>query len=131
MRKAERHKDDATSVAVWVQDMMKSESNPVLLYKPQGSELSQNTPSLGKSDFILALQTPLQEDMLLNFGSNMCMDDTHGTNSCDFSLITFLVVDEYGESFSAAWCLCNKTDKYILRDCTEKSWQYKTKVGND
>ena len=30
------------------------------------------------------------------------MDDTHGTNSYDFSLITFLVVDEYGESFPAA-----------------------------
>ena len=30
LRRAERHKDDATSVADWVQDMMKSESYPVL-----------------------------------------------------------------------------------------------------
>ena len=38
LRRAERHKDDAISVGVWVQDMMKSESNPVLLYQcsPQG-----------------------------------------------------------------------------------------------
>ena len=117
LRRAERHKDDATSVAVWVQDMMKSESNPVLLYKPQGSQPSQETPSLEENDFILALQTPLQADMLVKFGSNIiCMDDTHGTNSYDFSLITLLVVDEFGEGCPVAWCLCNKTDKYILID---------------
>ena len=117
LRRAERHKD-ATSVAVWVQGMMKSESNPILLYKSQGSEPSQETPSLEKNDFILVLQTPLQEDMLINFGSNIiCMYDTHGTNSYDFSIITFLVVDEYGEGFPAAWCLCNRTDKYIRIDC--------------
>ena len=81
-----------------------------------------------KSDFILILQTPLQEDMLLNFGSNIiCMDDTHGTNSYDFSLITFLVVDEYGEGFPAAWCLCNRTDKYILIDCL---MAVRKRVGN-
>jgi len=117
LRRAERHKDDATSVAVWVQDMMNSDSNPVLLYKPQGSQPSQETPSLEQSDFILALQTPLQADMLVKFGSNIiCMDDTHGTNSYDFSLITLLVVDEFGEGCPAAWCLCNKTDKYALID---------------
>ena len=103
---------------------MKSESNPVLLYKPQGSEPSQETPSLEKSDFILVLQTPLQEDMLLNFGPNIiCMVDTHGTNSYDFSLITFLVVDEYGEGFPAAWYLFNRTDKYILIDCLMAVWK--------
>ena len=55
------------------------------------------------------------------------MDDTHGTNSYDFSLITVLVVDEYGEGFPAAWCLCNRTDKYILIDCLTAVW---IRVGN-
>ena len=36
------------------------------------------------------------------------------TNSYDFSLITVLVVDEFGEGCPVAWCLCNRTDKYIL-----------------
>ena len=44
------------------------------------------------------------------------MDDTHGTNSYDFSFITVLVVDEFGEDYPATWCLCNRTDKYILID---------------
>ena len=52
LRRAERHKDDATSVAVWVQDMMKSESNPVLLYKLQRSEPSHETPNGEENDFI-------------------------------------------------------------------------------
>ena len=44
------------------------------------------------------------------------MDDTHGTNSYHFSLITVLVVDEFGEGNPVAWCLCNRTDLYVLID---------------
>ena len=44
------------------------------------------------------------------------MDNTHGTNSYDFSFITVLVVDEFGEGYPAAWYLCNRTDKYVLID---------------
>ena len=88
--------------------------SPTILYKPQGSEPSQKTPGLGENDFILVLQTPIQEDMLLNFGSNIiCMDDTHGTNSYDFSLFTFLVVVEYRESFPAA-CTIELTSTSLL-----------------
>ena len=36
LRRAERHKDDATSMATVVKGMMVRESSPVL-YKPQGS----------------------------------------------------------------------------------------------
>ena len=43
-------------------------------------------------------------------GRVVCMDDTHGTNSCDFSLTTLLVVDEFGEGYPTAWCLSNRTD---------------------
>ena len=114
LRRAERHKNDATSVDVWVQDMVKCDTNPVLLYKPQDQDTTQDCPSLGRNDFILVLQTPLQRDLLNTFGNNIvCMDDTHGTNSYDFSLITVLVVDEFGEGCPVAWCLCNRTDKYI------------------
>ena len=117
MRRAERHKDDATSVATVVKEMMVSESSPVLLYKPQGSRPTQVSPSLRNNYFILALQTPLQAEVLEEFGTNIiCMDDTHGTNSYDFSLITVLVVDEFGEGYPAAWRLCNRTDKYVLID---------------
>ena len=66
---------------------------------------------------MLVLQTPLQKHVLQTFGKNIvCMDDTHGTNSYHFSLITVLVVDDFGEGNPVAWCLCNRTDLYILVD---------------
>ena len=66
---------------------------------------------------MLVLQTPLQRQLLTDFGENIiCVDDTHGTNSYHFSLITILVVDEFGEGYPVAWCLCNRTDLYILTD---------------
>ena len=35
----------------------------------------------------------------LTNGRVLCVDSTHGTNGYDFTLITVLVVDEYGEGF--------------------------------
>lgn len=117
LRAAKKHQDDATSVSLWVQELSKSKMNPVLLYKTQGQNAFSECPSLKKDDFILVIQTPNQKKLLQKFGSNIiCMDDTHGTNSYHFSLITVLVVDEFGEGCPVAWCLCNRTDMYILID---------------
>ena len=96
-----------------------SEKNPVLLHKPQDSEPHSKCPSLKKKDFILVhvIQTPLQREMSIKFGTSViCMDDTHGTNSYDFNLITVVVVDEFGEGCPVGWCLCNRVDMYILID---------------
>ena len=66
---------------------------------------------------MLVIQAPNQKQLLQKFGSNIvCMDDTHGTNRYHFYLITVLVVDEFGEGCPVAWCLCNRTDLYILID---------------
>lgn len=117
LRTDQKHKDDATSVHFWVQEMKKSENNPVLLSKPQDHDAFADCPSLSREDFILVIQTSLQRDLMNKFGNNIvCMDDTHGTNSYDFSLITVLVIGEFGEGCLVAWCLCNRTDKYILID---------------
>ena len=90
-----------------------SESNPVLLYKSQDSEPNSKCSSLKRQDFILVLPTP----MLIKFGINViCMDDTHGTNSYDFNLVTVLVVDEFGKGYPVASCLCNRVDMSILID---------------
>ena len=40
----------------------------------------------------------------------ICVDGTHGTNSYDFTLITVMVIDEYGEGFPVAWCISNRED---------------------
>ena len=110
-----RHKDDATSVNLWVEEMKGTEDNPVLLYKPQGSA-EQGCDNLLLEDFLLVLQTPLQQDMLKKFSQDrvVCVDGTHGTNGYNFVLITLLVVDEYGEGFPVGWCISNREDQAVL-----------------
>lgn len=114
-----RHKDDATSVHLWVDQVRNSnrEDNPVLLYKPQGhAQPDECDNNLSTNDFVLALQTPLQADILKRFSNNriVCVDNTHGTNGYDFSLITVMVIDEYGEGFPVAWCFSNREDQTLL-----------------
>ena len=119
LKKIERHKDDAMSVHLWVQECISHEKeNPVLFYKPQGQTLAEvgTNKGLGVHDFALVLQTPLQCEMLKTCGNNqvICVDATHGTNSYDFLLLTVLVIDELGEGFPVAWCYSNKEDTAIL-----------------
>ena len=111
----QRHHDDATSVAAWVEEMRgMGEDNVVLSYKPQGAD--DDTTGLKRDDFLIVLQTPIQAEMFKKFaeGKVVCIDATHGTNAYDFKLITLLVVDEYGERFPVAWCITNKEDRVVL-----------------
>ena len=119
----ERHKDDATSVTLWVAEMKQSDNNPVLLYKPQG----ESHEVMSENDFILAFQTPFQAHILCSCGDDkiVCIDSTHGINAYDFSLTTIVVVDEFGEGYPVAWCLSNNTDTTVLT-CFLKSILEKT-----
>ena len=47
-------------------------------------------------------------------GRVICIDTTHGTNGYDFTLISVLIVDEYGEGFSVAWVISNWEDQILL-----------------
>ena len=84
---SERHKDDATSVRLWVEEMKQSDNNPVLLYKAQG----ESDEILSTEDFVLALQTPYQAHMLETCGHDkvVCIDSTHVTNAYDFVNYSF------------------------------------------
>ena len=42
------------------------------------------------------------------------MDSTHETNGYDFTLITLMIIDEYGEGFPVAWCISNREDQPLL-----------------
>ncbi|XP_050314956.1 uncharacterized protein LOC126749312 isoform X2 [Anthonomus grandis grandis] len=107
--------NDAISIAMWVDEMQKSEKNPVILYKKQG-ELDSGL-SLKKEDFLLGIMTRCQGQMLQKFGSGgiICMDATHGTNPYDFNLITVLVVDDYGEGFPVGFLFANREDYVVLK----------------
>ena len=92
----------------------KGDQSPVLLYKPQGK--NKTFDNLHANDFVLAIQTPMQADMMKALGNEkvVCIDATHGTNGYDFLLITVLVTDEFGEGYPVAWCLSNRTDLTLL-----------------
>ena len=115
LRTVERHPDDATSTALWVQEMeSRGESSVVLFFKQQGKEYEEYK-TLDIEDFVLILQTPFQATLLKKFGSNIiCIDSTHKTTGYDFFLTTVLVVDEYGEGYPVAWCLSNHEDKVVM-----------------
>ena len=112
----EKHKDDDLSVHMWVEEMKSmNDRSPVILYKPQGTTQSSESNNLCDRDFVLAVQTSLQADIMKKFGEKViCVDGTHGTNGYDFMLITVMVVDEYGEGFPVAWCISNREDKLLL-----------------
>ena len=116
LKVAQRHADDATSVNVWVTEIMSQEGNPIILYKQQGEPQPLECNYLSKEEFVLALQTPLQANMMKKHanGRVICIDSTHGTNGYDITLISVLIVDEYGEGFPVAWCISNREDQILL-----------------
>ena len=116
LKVAQRHKDDATSVKLWVEEMRSSDGNPVILYKHQGEPQPDKCDNICNENFVLAIQTPLQAEMMKRYsnGRVVCIDGTHATNAYDFNLITVLVVDEYGEGYPVAWCISNREDTLML-----------------
>ena len=116
LRGAQRHSDDATSVHLWVEEMKTHTDNPVLLYKRQGEKQPDNCDNLSDNDFVIAIQTKLQERVMQRLTNDrvLCVDSTHGTNGYDFTLITVIVTDEYGEGFPVAWCVSNREDQLLL-----------------
>lgn len=104
-----RHKDDGTSVSLWVQEYSGTSGNPVLFFKKQNECFEGYNFEM--KDFCLILMYPNQRDMLEKFGSNIvCIDGTHGLNSYDFELTTLLVIDEFGEGFPVAYLFSNRKD---------------------
>ena len=74
-----RHANDHTSVCAWVKELQALPYNPILVFKPQGEQQSDDMDDVGKNDFLLGIQTQFQRDMLIKYGEMcVCMDATHG-----------------------------------------------------
>lgn len=103
------HKNDALSVDMWVQQQIDlKENSPVLYFKPQGEE---DGGSLLKEDFMIALMTSYQREVLVDCASDkVCVDSTHKTTDHDFQLTTLVTVDEFGAGCPIASCLSNRVD---------------------
>ena len=124
---ARKHTNDQQSVHAWITEWEQSESNPVLFYKLQGHDYTDEEDlNLTTDDFIVILQSPFQKTLAKKFAhKGVCCDATHGTTAYDFKLTTLLVMDEFGEGVPIAWCLSNHEDfthmcvffKMIKRNC--------------
>ncbi|XP_050516253.1 uncharacterized protein LOC126891116 [Diabrotica virgifera virgifera] len=105
-----KHKQDAVSVDLWVEECKGLANNPVLYYKQQGQLSSQFT----ESDFILIIMNDVQASLLMKFGANViAVDSTHGLNNYDFEMTTVMVIDEFNESFPVAFMFSNKKDTHV------------------
>jgi len=93
----QRHKDDATSVSLFVSELKQESFSPVVVFKPQGQK-HPDYPNVPEESFILVLQTKFQLELYKKHASTiMCIDSTHGTNQYRFKLITVVVPDDYGK----------------------------------
>ena len=103
----QKHSEDATSVNCWVRDLQDKDFDCILCYKPQGVEKY----GLPDSDFLLGLQTELQKDSLVKYGTKLvCIDSKHSTTAYDFLLVTLMVKDDFGEGVPVAWLISNRED---------------------
>ena len=90
-----RHKDDATSVTIIVEELRQEPHNPILLFKPQGSSCTE-FPLIHHDGFLLIMQTEFQKELYSKYAHTvLCVDSTHGTNSYRFLLLTCMVVDDF------------------------------------
>jgi len=123
-----RHKNDAISVMLWVDEMKASSESPILYFKGQDEDVELNEQgTLKKEDFALIIMTDFQGEKLKKYGlEKICIDGTHGTNAYDIQLFTIMTVDEFGSGCPVAFCFSNRSDEVIFRLFFEK---IKVKVG--
>ena len=111
----QRHNNDHTSLRAWVEELRSLPYDPIIIFKQQGDTQAKEMDDIGDEDFLLAIQTEFQHDMMQAFGNNIiCVDSTHETIMYDFFLITVLIVDEFGEGTPVAWPISNREDGCIL-----------------
>ena len=99
---------------MWVDNLQSGsdDESPVLLFKEQGLEQSDDLNYFSVGDFALGIQTCFPKDMLIRFGKEaICIDVT---NIYDFYLITVLVLDGYKEGIPVAWLISNREDAAVL-----------------
>ena len=110
------HKDDAESVAAWVEKIRSGplQQNLVRYVKYQGEECQLG---IGRDDFMLVIMSDIQVTWVKKFGGAMkelALDSTHGTNEYNFQLTTLLVIDDHGEGLPGAFCYSSRVDETAI-----------------
>ena len=73
----QRHKDDATSVSLFISELQHESFSPVVVFKPQG-EKHPKYSNISKETFVLVIQTKFQLKLYKKHAPTiMCIDSTH------------------------------------------------------
>ncbi|KAH9374451.1 hypothetical protein HPB48_004482 [Haemaphysalis longicornis] len=82
-----RDADDFVSLRIWIDELQKNCEEPLVLYADKDALHID-----GMDKFEMALMSPLQKDLLLEYGQDViCIDSTHGTTAHDLQLTTLMV----------------------------------------
>ncbi|KAL4090912.1 hypothetical protein QTP88_025670 [Uroleucon formosanum] len=127
LHKYKLHDVDALSVDLQVKKFQENPSNPIIMYKTQGTEYFP----LDINDFMLIILTETQRKVIKKFGSRkLCIDSTHGTNQYNFNLTTIVVIDEFGGGYPADFCI-NENFKILVKLCNSgKDTHYVNVINN-
>ena len=127
-----RHSDDAKSVFLMVQALMKEEYSGVLMYKPENGVAVVGPKNLPQDSqlFVLGHMTKEQEERLkANAFKIVCVDSTHELNQYKFKLVmvTLLVPDEFHRGYPVAHLVTSCEDGEVL---TAWFTEIKKRVGD-
>lgn len=131
LRRAEKHQDDTTSVAMWVEE---NEAKDFFCFHPLSQDNENFILGKDKSKYnnnfekihselsihiFMGIQTPTQSEKLIQFApSVICMDATHGvTHYKGYLLVTIMVITDQGKGYPAAWFIVSKETEDVLTIC--------------
>ena len=112
----QKHSNDQTSVALWLNEALCQDYNPVLVFSQENAVIG-TTDNLASENVMLGIQTEFQHDVMRKFTGScrvICIEATYDTKVYDFYLITEMVLDDYGEGVPVAWCISDKEDSAAL-----------------
>ena len=110
--KWKRHNSESKSVQSWI--IANQESVFIIQWSRDAANISHDQ----QQPFILEIQSPQQQEVMIQFGHNntISMDSTFGTSRVRFLFYTFLVFDDHRSGFLAAWVITNRETE----DCVTK-----------
>lgn len=106
-----RDADDFISLGIWIDELQKNSEEPLVLYADK-DDLNLK----GMKTFQMALMSPLQKDLLLEYGQDViCIDSTHGTTAHDLQLTTLMVRGSNGSGIPCAYLLSRSVSEEPLK----------------
>ncbi|KAI5754976.1 hypothetical protein M8J77_013096 [Diaphorina citri] len=115
------HSDDAKSVQLLADKLLRDDPDMVVIYKPLGEACvvaPDGASVLNEEDdlFMFGFQTQEQRQLMIEGCSNiLVVDETHCTNQYDYQLLNVLIVDNNRNGWPVAHLITSKSDEHSLK----------------